>query len=133
MLQDPHSASVGDDVIGVAREHDDDSTMAVPVDDAPGGPIDTDPARSTLGAEDCSKIYPPALGAACTSGPWSNKVRAHPPSLIFHHTFESAARRSHMLAGVWNPIHQKQLIKTLMVDWEAPVSTAWSPDVAAMR
>ncbi|EEY68925.1 uncharacterized protein PITG_18682 [Phytophthora infestans T30-4] len=61
---------------------------------------------------------------------WSTKVQAHLPSQS--RVSEAAARRSHMLAGVWNPVHIKQLLHTLMTDWEVDTTT-WKAEKAAMR
>nr|KAE8935868.1 hypothetical protein PF009_g14195 [Phytophthora fragariae] len=35
--------------------------------------------------------------------------------------------------GVWNPVHKKLLLCTLMTDWEAAAKTPWTTEDATMR
>ncbi|KAE9115012.1 hypothetical protein PF005_g10123 [Phytophthora fragariae] len=64
-------------------------------------------------------------------GNWSDKVRtsASNPTPI---TAEMA-RNAHMLDGVWNPLHIKQLIGTLMTDWNGEDKQRWTVEEVAMR
>ncbi|KAE8953271.1 hypothetical protein PR002_g32434, partial [Phytophthora rubi] len=62
---------------------------------------------------------------------WSDKVRAQvgPTEVIT----EALARSSHMLEGIWNPLHKKHLMGTLLTDWEATGKPDWSPEETSMR
>lgn len=62
---------------------------------------------------------------------WRDKVRANAPSVA--PISEDVARSSHMLEGIWNPVQIKQLMATLMADWEDTDMTRWTPDEADMR
>ncbi|KAE9208247.1 hypothetical protein PF002_g19457 [Phytophthora fragariae] len=64
-------------------------------------------------------------------GTWGDRVRTHAPNL--DRITEEVARGSHMVEGVWNPMHQKQLIGTLMTDWDSKDVHPWTPDEIAMR
>nr|KAE8919830.1 hypothetical protein PF009_g29869 [Phytophthora fragariae] len=38
-----------------------------------------------------------------------------------------------MLEGIWNPLHKKHLMGTLLTDWEATGKPDWSPEETSMR
>ncbi|KAL4165625.1 hypothetical protein KRP22_014335 [Phytophthora ramorum] len=62
---------------------------------------------------------------------WGDKVRGYSNSK--ENITEGTPRNTHMLEGVWNPLHKKLLLGTLMADWDDTDSTLWTEDEAAMR
>ncbi|KAE9306865.1 hypothetical protein PR003_g21145 [Phytophthora rubi] len=62
---------------------------------------------------------------------WSDKVRT--PATHTEVITEVMAKSSHMLEDVWNPVHKKLLLCTLMTDWEAAAKTPWTTEEATMR
>ncbi|KAF4143144.1 hypothetical protein GN958_ATG07674 [Phytophthora infestans] len=62
---------------------------------------------------------------------WSDKVKANPPSEA--RITEDAARKSHMLRGVWNPVQIKQLMTTIMTAWTKCSNDTWTEDEEKMR
>ncbi|KAE9045353.1 hypothetical protein PR001_g2291 [Phytophthora rubi] len=64
-------------------------------------------------------------------GNWSDKVRTSAPNPT--PITAEMARNAHMLDGVWNPLHIKQLIGTLMTDWHAEDKQRWTVEEVAMR
>ncbi|GMF63760.1 unnamed protein product [Phytophthora fragariaefolia] len=95
--------------------------------DAMGKPPATDVQVVTSGDEGMGV----RKGAASATGTWGDKVRATtpPPENI---TAEMA-RTAHMLEGVWNPLHIKQLTNTLLTDWNSPENEQWTQNEIAMR
>ncbi|KAE8878783.1 hypothetical protein PF003_g37156 [Phytophthora fragariae] len=92
-----------------------------------GKPLATDVQVVTSG-DDGMEVR---KGAASATGTWGDKVRATtpPPENI---TAEMA-RTAHMLEGVWNPLHIKQLTNTLLTDWNSPENEQWTQNEIAMR
>ncbi|KAE9190804.1 hypothetical protein PF004_g21796 [Phytophthora fragariae] len=62
---------------------------------------------------------------------WGDRVRNNNPDN--EDITEVMARKSHMLEGVWNPIQQAHLVRTLMADWDITESETWTTDVVNMR
>ncbi|KAE9311428.1 hypothetical protein PF008_g20211, partial [Phytophthora fragariae] len=95
--------------------------------DAMGKPLATDVQVVTSG-DDGMEVR---KGAASATATWGDKVRATtpPPENI---TAEMA-RTAHMLEGVWNPLHIKQLTNTLLTDWNSPENEQWTQNEIAMR
>ncbi|KAE9002638.1 hypothetical protein PF006_g13924 [Phytophthora fragariae] len=62
---------------------------------------------------------------------WGDRVRNNNPDN--EDTTEVMARKSHMLEGVWNPIQQAHLVRTLMADWDITEAETWTTDVVDMR
>lgn len=62
---------------------------------------------------------------------WGDKVRAN----LTHQQpiTDEAARKSHMLEGIWNPVQQKQLIATITTDWSVVATEVWTEEEEVMR
>ncbi|KAE9314478.1 hypothetical protein PF008_g19480, partial [Phytophthora fragariae] len=95
-----------------------------------GGDL-TEPAVQTTAT--ARQIQPQPTRMSTTqerAGTWSDRVRAHTPTV--ENITEDIARKSHMLEGVWNPMHVKQLMATLMVDWASPNEVGQTAEEADM-
>ncbi|KAE9060659.1 hypothetical protein PF005_g30747 [Phytophthora fragariae] len=95
-----------------------------------GGDL-TEPAVQTTAT--ARQIQPQPTRMSTTqerAGTWSDRVRTHTPTV--ENITEDIARKSHMLEGVWNPMHVKQLMATLMVDWASPNEVAQTAEEAEM-
>ncbi|KAE9272708.1 hypothetical protein PR003_g30123, partial [Phytophthora rubi] len=81
------------------------------------------------GDEEESRVETPETRS--TRETWGDKVRAHAPNTEC--ITEGMARKSHMLEGVWNPVHIKQLVGTLMTDWTYTETKEWTAEEITMR
>ncbi|KAE9317937.1 hypothetical protein PF008_g18623 [Phytophthora fragariae] len=107
-----------------------------PDDESTGQMLGPDPAdhqdstnRTKMDAEDTDQVAQQAASVGTVS--WGDKVRAHVPQQA--RITEERARSSHMLAGVWNPAHAKQLVATLTADWETISKSTMTAEERSMR
>ncbi|KAE9262271.1 hypothetical protein PF001_g32118, partial [Phytophthora fragariae] len=62
---------------------------------------------------------------------WRDKLKAQAPKEEV--VTEEHAKGSRMLEGIWNPVHVKMLLNTLMTNWVETPNVHMNPDHMAMR
>ncbi|KAG3085603.1 hypothetical protein PI125_g19176 [Phytophthora idaei] len=92
-----------------------------------GNNSETDRMKNELNAAHLSTLHT----LAQPTSTWGDTVRAHMPQQS--RITEETARKSRMLQGVWNPVQMKQLLATLMSDWEELAKDTWAGEDAKMR